>query len=243
MKAAEIKMKLPIKPFIRDLIRISKESGEVQNSILRKAVGVFASTAQKYTPPNMGGPMKSKTPSGKPLYKRPIYELLPILIDHRRKSKTGMSRFFAPEDPARYKAGYKYKVPDMRKKRWIWHYYKKKGEANKAAVILNRGLYRSMWAANSPSIGVPVPNAIAALMRKSPNLSRHASRFNTLTETEKQGSAMPTLQEIRLKNTAFPDSASFAQIAVIRGLSSTIYWIRKTIQAHFKQKLDKQKIK
>lgn len=243
MKAAEIKMKLPLKSFIRDLIRISKESAEVQNGILRKAVGIFASAAQKYTPPNMGGPMKSRTPSGKPLYKRPVYELLPILIDHRRKNKTGMARFFAPEDPARYKAGYKYKVPDMRKKRWVWHYYKTKGAANKAAVILNRGLYRSMWGANTPSIGVPVPNAISTLIRKSPNLSRHASTFNTFKEEKKQGSAMPTLQEIKLKNTAFPDSASFAQIAVIRGYSATIYWIRKAIQAHFKQKLDKQQVK
>lgn len=236
-------MNLPLKSFIRDLIRISKESAEVQNGILRKAVGIFASTAQKYTPPNMGGPMKTRTPSGKPLYKRPVYELLPILIDHRRKQKTGMARFFSPEDPDRYKAGYKYKVPDMRKKRWVWHYYKKKGEANKAAVIVNRGLYRSMWGANTPSIGVPIPAAIAKHIRKSPNLSRLATKFNALKETEKPGSAMPALQEINIKNTAFPDSASFAQIAVIRGLSSTIYWIRKTIQAHFKQKLDKQKVK
>lgn len=241
MKAAELKMKLPLKPFIRDLLRISKESAEVQNSILKKSVGIFASTAQKYTPPNMGGPMKSKTPSGKPLYKRPVYALLPILIDNRRKSKTGMARFFSPEDPAKYKDGYKFKVPDMRTKRWKWHYYRTKAAANKAAVIRNRGLYRSMWGANTPSIGVPVPNAIASLIRKSPNLSGLASRFNTLTEDRKEGSAMPALQEIKLKNTSFSDSASFAQIAVIRGWSSTIYWIRKMIQAHFK-KVSSQKI-
>lgn len=243
MKAAEIKMKLPLKSFIRDLIRISKESAEVQNGILRKAVGIFASAAQKYTPPNMGGPMKSRTPSGKPLYKRPVYELLPILIDHRRKSKTGMSRFFAPEDPARYKSGYKYKVPDMRKKRWVWHYYKTKGAANKAAVILNRGLYRAMWGANAAALNMQPANAISALIRKSPLLASHAGRFNPMSEELKEGSAMPDLQSIRIANTAIPESASFANIAAVRGLSSTIYWIRKAIQAHFKSKLDKQKVK
>ena len=230
-----------MKSFLRDLHRISKESAEVQNGILRKSVAIFSSTAQKYTPPNMGGPMRTKTPSGKPLYKRPVYEILPILIDQRRKIKTGMSRFFVPEDVDRYRAGCKYKVPDMRKRRWTWHYYRRKGEANAAARIQNRGLYRAMWGANASALNMSPPNAINSILNRSPNLRTLATRFNMISEDSQQGSSMPNVQDIRIANTAIPENASFAQIAAVRGLSSTIYWIRKAIQAHFRE-LNKKKV-
>lgn len=134
---------------------------------LLKGTTSFIKWAAVKSPPNIGSTnmFKGQTDKEKLLY-RPILWLSKLV--------RGQIDGFRPEqaDIDALRNGFRFKVIDTRnKKKKTLCYTKTKPEAETQARIVNRGLLRTMWGLNAPSIGARLDHGIKRILKESPHLT------------------------------------------------------------------------
>ena len=185
------KIDTDIKPIMKILHEMGGDIHKICRESVLKSASVFASAAQKNTPPEIG-----KASLKRPWYFRQIKSLKEIA-----KNKHGNST-----DYEMLRKGYLFKVFRMSQgslntpKEWskAVAYAKTMADAKKLAKIETRGLWRAMWGKSLYEIGAEVPTTIKNLLLKSPKLQNMDFNEVKLNETEHGW-------EVSILNKSIPD--------------------------------------
>lgn len=190
---------------------------------VQKASAAYARTALLYTPPGM----KSKRTGNngrviaEELYLRPL-AYLPKLAK-KGKLKEG--------DREALKSGMLFKMFIKKGNKITWKYFKNAREAEPERRIATRGLYKSGYSINFPSVGMRTPPAARALARKSPRIQSMASQINQLRQKESE-----SVFALNIRNAAYTEGALFADIAKRQGENAGRRTLLRLTRKFFKEK-------
>lgn len=162
-----LESKIDTKPLQKEIQKAAAELHQEAKESLLKSASVFASAAQKFTPPfNYGASSSASIP--KKFYYRQVKSLKEIA-----KLREGNT-----QDYEMLRKGFLYKifrtsegslnVPRNYNKAYA--YARTAQEAKRLARIETRGLMRAMWGKNLYEIDAKVPTTIKNILMKSPKL-------------------------------------------------------------------------
>lgn len=201
--------------------------------IMRSLIRVFAQTAARFTPPNMG-----KSIIDEKYYFRPILGLIKLVRGEYRRT------YATPLDKEMIKQGYRFKVLNTKYKKHqkgeAFAYTKDLKEAQILSRIENRGLARYSWsgAINNKAaeyyedranqfkrgfVEVQLPQIFKRLQRKSPHITKF--NFAKRAMTYRQG-----VINVQITN-MLAQSERYCQIAVAQGGAAVDRWKNKFFNA------------
>lgn len=233
------RIKLNYKSFVRNLVKLEKESAEYRKSILAKSAGIFAAAAQKFTPPEIG---KKNIPAKFYRQSKAIASIKKrspedtgtrVIIDLEAHIKNTNEKGFRSVYGAALRDGYRYAVLIKRhKKRGKRHFCKTYDEALRYAHISYRGLYRASWGLNPSGIGEQRTTAIRNLVSKRPDIGRLSDQNEF--KISRTGTLAPSFK-MRISN-RLVDGQSFAAIAARKGEEAAIRNIDIVLKKYFAKK-------
>lgn len=203
------------------LFKRAKKGG--MKDAVQKASAAYARTALLYTPPGI----KSKQSGnkgrviGEELYFRPLV----FLPDMAKKGK------LKDGDREALKNGMLFKLYFKQGDTLKGKYYKSAREAEPERRIATRGLYKSGYSINFPSIGMKTPPAARALARKSPKIQSLAPQINQLRQRESE-----SVYALNIRNAAYTEGAPFAEIAKRQGENAGRRTLLRLTRKFFKEK-------
>lgn len=219
----KLTLKVKTSDFDRKMALFKRAKKGGMKDAVQKASAAYARTALLYTPPGM----KSKRTGNagrtiaEELYLRPL-AYLPKLA-REGKLKAG--------DREALKSGMLFKMFIKKGNKITWKYFKSGRDAEPERRIATRGLYKSGYSINFPSVGMRTPPAARSLARKSPQIQSLAPQINQLRQRESVSN-----YALNIRNSAYTEGAPFAEIAKRQGENAGRRTLLRLTQKFFKEK-------